>query len=401
MLAAGMVLASAGVTQAQTTAQLTEQEVARLTADNPGWMGATDARRAATEARARAAGARPNLEFEVTREGGDGLSGVGTEDAARVRYPLDLGGVRSAQRGAGLARRDAELAGLQSTLAARVALARRLFVEAVAMGRRGAVRRSLADRLTGLASVVRRRLEDGDAAELELHRVEAEADAAHALALRYEAESGAKWAELQGYIGQAPGSYVLPGGLRPEPLKPLDDYMARLSDGPEPRRLAAELRAAEVEADAIRRQARVPQTSVIGGLRSTQDTMGRSTGVIVGAALSMPFGGGLGAQAQARAAEAQALRVELRLWEETRRNTLLTSWSAAERMARILEVPPAPAAQILTPAEAAYEAGEIDLSELLSAHRTAVDAALARIELEQEAALARVRLDELVGKTAP
>ena len=87
----------------------------------------------------------------------------------------------------------------------------------------------------------------------------------------------------------------------------------------------AELRAAEVEAEALRRRARVPQASVVGGLRSTQDQMGRSTGVIVGAAVSLPFGGGLRAEAQARAADAQALRAELRLSEETRRNTLLPS----------------------------------------------------------------------------
>jgi outer membrane protein TolC len=380
---------------------LTDSELARLVTENPGWAGATQARRTAAEARARAAGARPNLELDVTREGGDGLSGSGTEDSARLRYPLDLGGVRAAQRRAGLARRDAELAGLESTAAARLAQARRLLVETAQAQRRASVRQLFVERLTQLSWAVRRRVAAGDASELEFGRIEAEADAARALAARQEADAATRWGELVGLIGPTAAGFAPPSRLALGALRPLDDYMARLAQAPEARRQVAEARAAEVDAEALRRRARAPQTAVVGGLRSVDDPMGRSTGVVVGAALSLPFGGAARAEAEARAAEASALRAEQRLGDETRRATVLAAWSAAERLSRTLDAEPPRADAIIAPAEAAYEAGEIELSELLSTHRTAMDAALARIDIEQEAALARIRLDELVGMTAP
>lgn len=402
-IASGALVAAlwACAAYAQSGAVLTEAEAARLAIENPAWTGSVTARRSAADARARIAGARPNLQLELTREGTDGLSGSGAEDSARLSYPIDLGGVRAIQRRAGLTRRDAEVAALEATAVARAAEARRLFIEATGARAKVVARRTFSERMDQLAGVVARRVNEGDAAELELRRVDAERAAAQAVLARQDAEATSKWGELQGLIGQAAASYAPAPAIHSGSLAPVETYLALLPNAPEARRQVAEAKAAEVESDALRRRASVPQTALVGGLRSLDNPLGRTTGVIVGATMSLPFGGSARAEAQARAAEASALRAEQRLGDEARRNTLLSAWTATERLTRLTQAEPAVPASLIGPAEAAYQAGEIELSELLSVHRTALDAVLARIDLEQEAALARIRLDELVGKTTP
>jgi outer membrane protein TolC len=401
LTAAAAILFAEGAAAQAPAPVLTQAELVRQLTENPSLVAAAQGRRGAADARARAAGARPGPELEVVREGGDGLSGTNTEDSARLRYQLDLGGVRAAERRAGLARRDAELADLGASTAARIGEARRLYVEASGLAGRASVRRLLADRLTAAEAVVRRRVDEGDAADLELRRVEAEAATARTGAGRLESEAAAKWAELQGYLGPAAGTYAPPPGVpAPTPLEPLDSYLARLDEAPAARRAAAEVRAAQMESEALARRARTPQTSLVGGLRTVDNTIGRQTGFIVGASVTLPFSRGPRAEADARSAEASALRAEQRVADEMRRNGVIAAWSLAQRLSAATPAARPPEA-ILPPTEAAYAAGEIDATDLIAAHRTAVEAALARIDLAQEAALARIRLDELVGKTTP
>jgi len=400
--AAALLLLAAPAWAQPSGLALTEAEVARLAAENPGVAAATEARRTAAEARARAAGARPAIELELLREAGDGLSGEGTQDSARFRYPLDIGGVRGAERRGGLARREAELAAIETGSAARAATARRLFHEAAALARRAALRRSLAERLGGLESAVRRRVDEGDAAQLDLRRIEAEAEAARIATVRLEAESAAKWTELQGILGPSSSTFAPPSAIpAAPPLEPLDTYLDRAAAAPDARRMGAETRAAELQAEALARRAGVPQTALVAGLRSVDDRMGRTTGVIAGAVVSLPLNAGPRAQAEAQAAEARALRADQGLAETARRSAVIAAWSLAERLSRAAATPPPRPEAVLEPAEAAYLGGEIETADLIAAHRAAAEAASARIDLEQEAALARVRLDELVGKTAP
>jgi len=400
-------LALAGLASTPLAAQvgagpLTESELVRLVVAHPDWQAVESARRRAADARAKAAGARPNTEVELLHEGADGFGGDGTQDTAQARYSLDFGGVRATEKRAGLARRDADLAELDKSALDRAMQARRLFQEVVGLRRRANARDLAAARLEAARTVVGLRLKEGDASQLEFSWVDAEAAAARTVAARYGAEAASRWAELQAYLGPAAGTYAPPSDApQPAALPPLDAYLAQEASGPDARRLTARARAAELESEALGRRARTPNTALIGGVRSLDNPMGRTTGLIVGMTVALPFSGGPRAEAAARAADAQGLRAEQRLADATRRNAVLAAYALAQRLDAAANAAPPPPRAMIEAAEAGYEAGEIELTDLLATHRAAADAALARIELEQEAALARISLDELTGKIAP
>jgi outer membrane protein, heavy metal efflux system len=391
------LLCFSGVSMAQTPATLTEAEAVRLALDNPRWAGVDQARRQAAEARARAAGAQPAPEIEVVREGADGFSGTGTEDSARLRYSVDLFGVRRALRQAGLAARDAEVARSDLARAARIAEVRRAFHGAVGLTARAAAQRRYAERLRQAGALVAKRTAAGDASDLELSRIQAEAQSAMRTAERLESEATQNLSDLSLLTG-APAPRLQPS---PAPLPALEVLLSQMADAPEARRLEAEARAAEASAAALDRRARTPSTALIGGLRSVDEPSGRSTGAIVGAVVTLPFGAGPKAEAQAQSLDARALRAEADIANARRRGNIASAHAAAQRLSALASaVTPYPERTIRA-AEAAYEAGEIDINELLAVHRSAAEADAAAATLQQDAALARVRLDELVGKTQP
>ncbi|HEX8570650.1 MAG TPA: TolC family protein [Caulobacteraceae bacterium] len=398
---AAALLASATAAIAQ--APLTEAEAARLAVAGPEWDAAAAARRRAIEARAAATGLRPNPELEVAHEGGEGFGGDGAEDSARLTYPLDLTGARRAQRQAGRVRAEMELAEAEQRLVERSAEARRLFHKVTSLSRREAVLGRRIELLQTATDITLRRFKEGDASELELRRVELEAGAARAERDRVVSQRAAAWASLSALIGvaAAPPSASPPSAT---PLPPLDDLLRLMEQSATMRRARAETALAEAEVQAIRRESRFADTAVFGGLRSVEDPMGRTTGVLVGGRVGLPVLGGGRARLQAELAEATAARADERLLLEQRRRSVVAAHASAVRLNEgVRQAAEAVALhdRVFRPARAAWEGGEIELTELLNIYRTATDAELAALELSEEAAEARVEMDALVGKIEP
>lgn len=386
---------------ASAQAIVTEGDVARMALEAPEWTGAADARRRAAEARARTAGLRPDPELEAAHEGGEGLFGDGSETSVQLAYPLDFGGVRSRERLAGRARLEGDLAQLDERAAERAFEARRFYRRAVAAGRR---EEALARRLhqyERAVVVTRYRYNEGDVPQFELGRIELERDAARAEMQQAAAERASNWGQLAALVGP-----VTPptDAVGPAPLPPLDDYLAAVERAPVVRRAAAEARTAEAEAEVAQRRARTPETSLVGGLRTTDDGMDRTVGLIVGARLSLPMFGGGRVRVEAARAEASAARADQRLLLEQRQRGVTAAHAAVARLIGAVEGRAGLTAggqRVFGPAEAAFIAGEIDLTELLNIYRGGSEAELALVALELQAAEARIDLDALVGRTTP
>ncbi len=177
----------------------------------------------------------------------------------------------------------------------------------------------------------------------------------------------------------------------------LDRALARRADY---RALAASEDRWAVERRAAHRL-RLPAAAVTGGLKRAGPPAARDSGYVVGAALALPLfdrGQERAARAEAARARAGAERRSLRtrIEREVRAaHGAATRYRALTERYRAESV--APAAELVSIAEAAYEEGEYGILELLDAHRVALRARLRLLDLAAAARRAAIELGRAVG----
>ena len=243
-----------------------------------------------------------------------------------------------------------------------------------------------------LLATAERLYEAGEATALELNRARAAAASARAEQGGAQAEENAVLAELEALTGQAVAGPL--AALDPPP--DLESLLARIDQRPDLRALAAELREAEAEIRLGQALSR-PGYGVRGGV-------GREEGadlVTAGVVVSLPFhdrGQETLATGEARAA---ALRQALSSARTTavaevrgRHQALLRHLAAA----RELEQTALPALEDNESlALKSFEAGEIDLGELLLIRREILETRLTHLQRLLDASLTRVELEAAAG----
>lgn len=248
-----------------------------------------------------------------------------------------------------------------------------------------------------LLAAAQRRYDAGEATALELNRARTAAAAARAEQGAADAEATAALAELKALLGLSPGETIaLASPLAPRPALDLDAMLAGLARRPDLRALEAELRAAQAEA-LFARSLRRPEVGVRGGLaRDEGDKI-----VAAGLVLSLPIhnrGREALAAAEARAfASRQAVESARRAAEIEVRgkyDALAKQLAAAQELERT-------ALPALADNEAlawkSFEAGEIDLGELLLIRREILEARLAYLDRLLDATLTRFELESAAG----
>jgi outer membrane protein, heavy metal efflux system len=292
---------------------------------------------------------------------------------------------RKAGAGAAVERAEAELAEAERGLLRDVRLA---FTRAVAGRERAGLFARNRELAEGLLAATERRYEAGEATALELNRARTAAATARA-----EGEA----AELAGLLGMGPDEAVeVQGDLSTSPLPDLEALLAGIGRRPDLLALEAELREAEAEillGQALGR----PALGVRGGV-------GREEGaelVTAGVAVTLPVhdrGQEAVAVGQARAA---ALRQALETARKAAEQQVRGSHGAlARRLAasRELERTALPALEDNESlALKSFEAGEIDLGELLLIRREILETRLSHLNRLLEAALARLELEASAG----
>lgn len=248
-----------------------------------------------------------------------------------------------------------------------------------------------------LLAATERRYEAGEGTALELNRARVAAATARAEQNGAQAEASSMLAELKALLGLPPGETVeiRSGPALPQPPG-LETLLAGLDQRPDLRAIAAELREAEAEVRLGQALAR-PGLGVRGGV-------GREEGadiVTAGVVVSLPFhdrGQETLAVGQARAtALRQALDAARRATDaEVRgRHSALLRHLAAARELEQTAVPALEDNESL--ALKSFEAGEIDLGELLLIRREILETRLTYLERLLDVSLTRFELEAAAG----
>jgi cobalt-zinc-cadmium efflux system outer membrane protein len=305
-------------------------------------------------------------------------------------------------------RRAARLAGAQAALEraeADLAEARRLLLLDVgkafvrALAERDRIPLLTRSRRTAdeLLAATERRSEAGEATALELNRARTVAAAARAEQSAAEAERNATLAELKALIGLPAGENVeIRGDLMPNPPQELEILLARLETRPDLRALAAELREAEAEillGEALAR----PDWGLRGSVSREED----AEIVMAGVAVSLPFhnrGQETLAVGQARAAALSQALAAARGAADTEVRGLYAALILRLAAVRELERLALPALEDNESLAAkSFEAGEIDLGELLLIRREVLETRLTYLDRLLDAAQTRLELEAAAG----
>lgn len=379
-----------------------EDAVARVLA-RPEVRALLDADVELARAAAADAGAWPDPELSYEREDLDGEITPGSrEETFGVRQTFDLSARRFGRWRAARQQVAASELGREFRLQERAAAVRALFRETLAQQRRLEEVRRWAERLGRMADSMARRFEAGDVSAYDRGRIDRErASGAARLAIE-EARLTALAARLAADLGQPDAPVpVLEGTLLdPTPLPARDGLRERIASRPDLRALEREVRAAAIARGAARRWW-IPDPSVGAGVKRTAAGDAREEGWILEIGVPLPlFDRGKGERLRA-GAELRARQARLRLATDA---ALARAGGLHAQAARLQEAARAfraeavePAAPLVEAAEAAYDAGELGILELLDAYRSALDAHLQALEIEEDAARARIELDLALG----
>jgi outer membrane protein, heavy metal efflux system len=348
--------------------------------------------------------ANPLLELrqENWNFGARGASDPLLDVFAVVTQPIELGGKRAARRQLAEAERsmtEAALADVERQLS--LAVVDR-YVEAVRLREWTITLADERDSLQELTDVMRRRADEGAAAEADHRRLEAELTRVDAELLRAQLGLDAALLALEALLPDGtpvePASLVVPAPAAVPPFLPeatLDEAIERVP--------AVTLARARAERAArqlrLERAVRVPDLQVSGGYKRTD---GAHTGV-VGVVLPVPLFDRNGVAIARASGEARAAGLGL---EAVRREaraelqaTLRAARSLASRSTRTPRELVAPAEVVRRAARAMFREGSGDVLHLVDAERVYATAQREALALTLDAVLASARARLALGES--
>jgi outer membrane protein, heavy metal efflux system len=376
---------------------LTEAEAVRRGLSHLEFQAMRESRIGEALGAAAAAGRWPNPEIELSRERVDGPSGRADETDIWIRQRLDVAGVRARERDAAQVLVVAAQARADMEIREQARDIRRRFHDALAADALLSLVAAWHDRLALLVAAADRRVAAGDASRYELLRLQKEFFVVQAELLERRAAAESARERLFGLIGAEAAR--LSGTLLP----PAMDYATApgiLADHPLLRALDAERDSALLSSEAASRRS-WPGLSLGAGWRKVDDAGHRADGGMFMVGVEIPvFDRGKGekdaAASRARRSAAERTLAEQRLAIDTR--TATAELQARRAGALLLGEHDSDETSFLAIAEAAYEAGEISVAELIDAHRTELTVARERIERARLARESYIELQYVGGR---
>jgi cobalt-zinc-cadmium efflux system outer membrane protein len=320
-----------------------------------------------------------------------------------VAQPLPVTGARRLDTSAATARVEASSLRAEDRIRRVRADLRLAYVDVWAAQERERELTRSRDRLSGLAGILGRREEAGDAAGFDRLRAEREVldvDASRAMAATERAQAQAILASFL----VTPAAPAAIEAVRPAPpgvmLPTVDELVSRAETSRgDLVALSRELDAAGFAEEAAARRV-IPEPEVVAGTK-TSSALGGDVGTIVSVHVALPIFDRARPERAAAQARARQARAEADVLRQTIRGQI-ASWRAAvvERRAIAARHRAAlgPATeQIERIAEVSYEAGERGILELLDAHRTAAAARVRQVELDAAVREAEIELEFVSG----
>lgn len=384
------VLLLAWTATAHGQAPLTESDVVRIGLERTGFAAGLSASRDEAEATARGAGLWDNPELEFSHEGIDVSGGQLEERSYWLRQRFNLAGVRALERRAALALSSATNSRLASDRSEQAALIRHYFHEVLAASHRAQALERWHQRLARLVQSIEARSQAGDAARFDVLRLRHELGSVNAETLEAHARARSARTRLFSLIDHEP--LDLQGELLPPQTEPIDAQRLAISH-PQVQALDAEIRAAELSAQASKRE-RWPEMTLGLGHRQLREPGLTANGNLIMIGLELPLfdrGAERSDAADARVrqltAEREVLSTHLAAEASAALNELQARRAAALELARLGQED-----SLVEIAEGAYQAGEISVLELIDAHRTEL---VAKQDATRWALLARKSYIEL------
>ncbi|XXY48518.1 TolC family protein [Sorangium sp. So ce269] len=375
----------------------------RVCAEGPA-AAAARAERLRGEAAVTAAGVLPNPSLSIQHQ--RTLSGPGeSETVVGLSVPLGLGGQRFLLQDAARALREQALSEAHATRFDAALAFREAYVAAAAEEGRLAVLARQQAALDALSGTIERLARGGESTGYDLLRQRTQARVHGRLLASARARAAASLALLEAWTGEE--VTLPPEGLEKIAGEPAVRAAAAAPGGATPappriRGMEAAARAHGLEAEAARRRW-VPDVEVFAGYRALSGAA-QETGHGLSLGLTVPLtffdhGQGDAARADAERAVALASAAGLKRESAARAKAASARLGILEASLAEIERAVAEAAALDSQAGRLYAAGEASIAELLDALRAAEEAQLARIDLLEEIALARLAWMRAAGTT--
>lgn len=352
---------------------LTEYEAVEQGLRHPAIASQLDARRGIARGRVESAGRWDNPDIEYDWESLDFAGGSVDENSVLVRQRLDLAGVKRLERLSASLEMAAEEARIELSKRELVAQVREVFYSAMAAERRQHEVERWQARLEELALAIGARVQAGDVSRYDETRVARELALLEGQSLVVSGEAESARDGLATLIGLE--SFELLGQVLP-PVVPPADLPSPVAGHPLLDALGAEADSAAQLQEAASRE-RWPQVSLGLGYKETRQPGMQADGAMISLAIELPlFDRGQGrasvAQARSRVITAERQLEEQRLRLEAR--AILRRWQVS--IGAVDALGREQSQGLIGMAEAAYEAGEISVMELMGAWRAELDTQL-------------------------
>ena len=366
---------------------LSEAEALTRAAALPETAALDSATGDAARADAQAVRRFENPELHVSRERVSGSLGTETEWSVEVTQPLGINGANGRLRAAAEAEAQAVDADIARRNAVRLAEVRKAYAECGAASERVTILTEQDRRLREVERIISLRASVGDAAGYDLRRVRLEARGVAAQKTLADGEVRAACATLSRLTGEADARAT------DSLFALLRSTRATLETGAGRSDLEAQryrVTAAEAQADAARRQ-RFPDLAVGAGYKRLSEGGLSASGPTVSLGIRLPIFSGSGA---ARAAEARKRAAEAELALSAAaiaadRDAAFARAEAAYDAAQIAGRTTEDALRIADIADAAYQGGETDITDLIDGYRAGAEARMGAIALAERALKAR------------
>ena len=381
---------------------LTEAEALRLGLGRQEIADVARGRVGLAEADATEAGLIPNPTLDYKRDRTSGSS-TKTEQTVQLHQSFDIAGSRGLRHEAAQRRVQAVQGETEARHLELAAEIRRRFHEVL-------LRQSLiqavgawSQRFARIESIVTKLQRGGEVSGYDRRRLARERMAAQVRLEVEHAELARAHEQLWGLLAGGSGTgqeRIVAGSLLPATPLSLDALLLRLKTRPGLKALEERAAAADLDGRAASRGWLPDVTLGIGPKRVDEGGM-RDTGVAFSIAIPLPVFDRQQAGRQRAASQAMIARGEYALVLARAEGDLRGLWKQTERLrtaASDFRARSASSSADLTRiAEAAYQAGESTLLELLDAYKGALEAETLVLDLEWKSRLARIELDQLTG----
>ncbi|MPZ20740.1 MAG: hypothetical protein GEV06_22950 [Luteitalea sp.] len=383
----------------------TEQEIVELIVTQGSHARAIRAEAEVTQREQRARTVLPNPTVTYAREG------AGFTDFLQVEQSLPLFGARAALARAGVAASAAADAERDARLWALRSQASTLVAQLLAEQERLEAAKSVVREVERLIEVLHVREREGEGSRFDRLRAEQElADLRRGVVDAMVALGEAR-AALAALLPDGTALAAVRGDLYQErivlPIQTLVTHAARAR---------AELRALRLDSErfdreaAAARRARLPNPTLVGGLKRADTESGRDRGSVFAISIPVPLFDSGSRDAQRWQAERTRVEAErASLVQQIQAEVARTAEALRLRQRALVEEQPHPqrgrpesapaASELIHIAEVAYREGEVGILELLDAQRTVWRARSRAIDMRLDARRAQIALERAIGET--